>query len=202
MRKYISIIMAAVMMVVVLAACSGESAGGESNAGSTKPDISKPSEDGGLQETDGSNSLFSKINTVTLDDEEISGADFAGERMTVLNIWASWCPPCITELPHLQEISENYADKGVKVVGVMHDGLFTTFEKDENAIKAGKALLADAGAEYTVILPDQTITSEFVSQMRFFPTTFFLDADGNIIKTIIGAKDSDGWRKEIDGVLS
>ena len=194
MKKTISAITAVILLLAVLYAC-GTKPSGENTLGSL-PDTSSPS--GG----DEADSLLAQINAVTLDGEEMTGADFAGEKLTVLNVWATWCPPCISELPHLQEVSEAYADKGVTVVGVMHDGINRLFEPQEDVIKTGKALLADAGADYTIILPDATLINGPISTMQYFPTTFFINAGGEIIKTIIGGKDAAGWGKEIDGALS
>ena len=194
MKKTISAITAVILLLAVLYAC-GTKPSGENTLGSL-PDTSSPS--GG----DEADSLLAQINAVTLDGKEMTGADFAGEKLTVLNVWATWCPPCISELPHLQEVSEAYADKGVTVVGVMHDGINRLFEPQEDVIKTGKALLADAGADYTIILPDATLINGPISTMQYFPTTFFINAGGEIIKTIIGGKDAAGWGKEIDGALS
>ena len=192
MKKTILTIAAILLLLAVLAACGTKPSGNQ-------PDTSSPN---GGDEADKADSLLSQINAVTLGGEAITGADFAGEKLTVLNVWATWCPPCIDELPHLQEVSETYADKGVKIVGVMHDGINKLFEPQEDVIKAGKALLADAGADYTIILPDAALINGPISTMQYFPTTFFINADGDIIKTIIGGKDAAGWGKEIDGALA
>lgn len=146
--------------------------------------------------------LFSQISTVTLAGDAVTGDALRGDVLTVLNIWATWCPPCVAELPHLQEVSEAYAEAGVKIVGVMQDGVTDRLEPIERVIDAGETLLADAGAEYAVILPDAAIVGTFIENMQYFPTTFFLDSEGNVVNTVIGSKDAAGWRAEIDATLA
>lgn len=147
-------------------------------------------------------SVLPQINTITLDGDSVTGEEFIGNKLTILNIWATWCPPCIAELPHLQEISEYYADENIKVIGVMQDGVTSKLGIDEDVVNTGKTLLEDASAKYMVILPDKIIAEEFLSQMQYFPTTFFIDSEGNVVKTVVGSKDTKGWKKEIDNVLS
>lgn len=55
-----------------------------------------------------------------LDGEWVDAADFEGRAMLV-NFWATWCPPCVREMPLLQETAERYAEKGLTVVGIALD---------------------------------------------------------------------------------
>ena len=138
----------------------------------------------------------------SLEGSSLSELGLLGEKLTVLNIWATWCPPCIGELPHLEEISQYYNDKGVKVVGIMQDGVNEMFEPQESTIANGITLLENAGVTYSNLMPDIDFFSEYIAQMQVFPTTYFLDADGNIIATLQGAQDFDGWKGTIDDALS
>lgn len=204
-KKSISLLIVCTIAISVLTACSSNSKKDNSSdtsalSGAEVSEDAK-SEDINVSDQKSTESLFSKINTKTLNGDDITGDDFKGDTLTILNIWATWCSPCVQELPHLQEISEYYADQGVKIVGVMQDGVDNNLAPLDSAIQGGKTLLADAGAEYTIILPDEVIMSEFINKMQFFPTTFFLDAEGNVIETIVGANDAEGWRNKIDEAL-
>lgn len=196
-KKSISLFIVSALVISVLTSCSSNSPTGISSVSTDTPSSSGFEESGDKS----AESLFSQISTTTLYGEDITGDDFKGDKLTVLNVWATWCSPCVAELPHLQEISEYYEGQGVKIVGVMQDGVTEQFRPIESVLEEGRILLADAGAEYTVILPDEKITLEFINQMQFFPTTFFLDSEGNVVKTVVGSKDTEGWRKEIDAIL-
>lgn len=211
MYKKLAPLLCVFILLSALTACGGEMPASETPADNSgvstnetpalKNTVPPSSPETAKPEEGASDSLFSKISALTLDGESVSGGDIKGEVLTVLNIWATWCPPCVGELPHLQEVSEYYADSGVRIIGVLQDGVDNALEPDQSVIADGKTLLVNAGAGYTVILPDTVIWQEFISTMEYFPTTFFLDSEGNLIKTVIGSKDTEGWKREIDGVL-
>jgi len=141
------------------------------------------------------------IQTQDLDGNAVSGDVFKANKLTVLNIWATWCGPCVRELPELQDVSDYYADKGVQVVGVLQDGISTSNTLDESAIAAAKTLLQGAPASYTMILPERTIQDNLIDQMQYFPTTFLIASDGTIVNVIVGSNDATAWKAHIDQAL-
>ena len=145
---------------------------------------------------------FPQVVTTTLEGDAVTGSGLMGEKLTVVNIWATWCSPCIEELPYLQQVSEQYASQGIMLLGVMQDGTNDFLEPDNATIEAGIALLNSAGATYANILPDITLHQSFISTMQYFPTTFFLNSEGEVIKTIIGSRDAAGWASEIEQTLA
>lgn len=142
-----------------------------------------------------------QIDTVTLDGEAVTSEDLSGNKLTVMNVWATWCPPCVDELPHLQEMSQAFADKGVEVVGVLQDGVSELGVRSDRTIENANKLLEEAGASYRVILPDTVIMETFIAQMQYFPTTFFLDQSGNVVETVVGAHNAAEWEEIINGAL-
>ena len=67
------------------------------------------------------------FSAVDADGEKLSLSSLAG-KIVVLDFWASWCAPCSDELPHVEAIASNYADRGVVVIGINRDrseGAFT-----------------------------------------------------------------------------
>ena len=142
-----------------------------------------------------------QINTVTLDLVPVTEEVFKDNVLTVLNVWGTWCPPCVEELPELQIVSERFKDKNVQIVGVMQDGIIDIGIPDHEMIEAGKILAADAKAEYMMILPDETLMTRFIYEMQYFPTTFFLDAKGEVVHTEVGSMNADRWEMIINDVL-
>lgn len=208
--KRIMILLAVCSMILISAAACGikNEPAASSEDGKAASSVTKENESANqISQKEGSEASAVQsewslaIDTTTLDGNTITSVDFQDNMLTVMNVWATWCPPCVEELPHLQEMNELFKGENVQIVGVLQDGVTEQFARDEEAIEAAKQLLTEARAEYTVILPDETIMTEFISQMQYFPTTFFIDSEGNVVKTEIGAKDAQGWEDTVNEVL-
>ncbi len=134
-------------------------------------------------------------------DAVLTSDDFADNELTVLNVWATWCPPCVNELPELQKASEEYQDKGVEIIGVLQDGITGSGDVDESAVATANTLMENAGANYRVILPDEYLKAEFMGSMQYLPTTFFVNTDGELVKTVVGSNEYEAWGRLIDEAL-
>lgn len=132
-------------------------------------------------------------------DKEMSLTDFRGE-IVVLNLWASWCPPCRDEMPDLIKLHEDYKDQGVKVLGIN----MATLERSEDATEK----FMD---EYQVTFPnfiDQPIDTfnqrgivESLYQVRAIPATYILDQDGRIYIPIRGKVNYEMLENEVKKLL-
>ena len=118
-----------------------------------------------------------EFTTTDLDGNPVSSADlFAQNKVTLLNIWATWCGPCIGELEDLQSIYRNRQKKGVGVVGMMTDDDLAT----------ARELMAEFNVTYPVILAPATLKEFF--HLEEWPTTLFIGPDGTVLtKPVIGA---------------
>jgi cytochrome c biogenesis protein CcmG, thiol:disulfide interchange protein DsbE len=106
-------------------------------------------------------------------------ADYKGQ-VVLLNVWATWCPPCKAELPSLQRLYEEYGPKGLKLVAVSIDDYVS-----EDSIRAfGKSF----GLTFEV-LHDSTHDIERIYQTTGYPETFVIGPEGTIRKKWIGPDD-------------
>ena len=142
-----------------------------------------------------------QMETEDLDGNAVSGNALLSDTLTVVNLWGTWCPPCIEELPELEILSQTYSAQGVTVIGVLQDGVDDYGEKQDDIIAAAKTILEDAGVTYPMILPDAVFTDVVLSQVYAFPTTFFLDQEGNVVKTVVGSNTAEKWSEIVDEVL-
>jgi peroxiredoxin len=111
----------------------------------------------------------------------ISRSDFGG-KLLVLNFWATWCPPCIQELPSLDEFQRELANQGVVVLGVSVD-------KDE---KAYKRFLDRAKVSFvTARDPENKINAQYGTFK--YPESYIINRDGKVVMKIINATD---WTDE------
>ena len=130
------------------------------------------------------------INGNPVDSEEL----FGRHEVTMLNVWTSWCHFCIEEMPELEAINGRIAGKDCAIVGLLLDG------DDPEALETGKGVVKDAGVTYTVILPPENM-DELLS-VDSFPTTYFVNRNGEILgKPILGA-DVAAYEPAIDGYLA
>lgn len=114
-----------------------------------------------------------------LDGGEFRLADAAGE-VVVLNVWASWCPPCRKEAPDLQQVSEDLADEGVRFVGV------NTKDTDRQA----QAYEDEFGITFpSVVDPKGEALLAFRDTMPpgSIPSTIVVDRDGRLAALALGA---------------
>ncbi len=110
-----------------------------------------------------------------LNGQPVSLSSLIGKPV-LINFWATWCPPCRYEMPFIQEIHEEWADKGLVVL----------------AINVGEdsSTVSDFIQENNYSLPvllDTDQRAAFEYGIRYFPTTFFIDKDGIIQAIKVGA---------------
>jgi peroxiredoxin len=116
--------------------------------------------------------------TVTTDTgRTITRTDFGG-RVLVLNFFASWCQPCIEELPSLDEFARVNKDAGVVVVGISVD-------KNEGAYK--EFLRKFSPSFPSVRDPEANVPTEFGTFM--WPETYVIDRTGKVVRKEIGPKN-------------
>ncbi|MBX9928043.1 MAG: TlpA family protein disulfide reductase [Gemmatimonadaceae bacterium] len=120
-------------------------------------------------------------------------ADYRGE-VVLLNLWATWCIPCRTEMPSIQSLHEAFAPRGLRVLAV---------SVDESGMEQA---IRDFGAEYKLsftLLHDATGEIERAYQSTGVPETYLIARDGTIRKRVVGATDwaSDGNRALVRALL-
>ena len=143
------------------------------------------------------NEIFGEFKTKTLDGEEVDQDIFAKADLTMVNIWGTFCGPCIREMPELGELSREYADKGFQMVGIISD---VSQPEDDTALEIVKKTEADY--THLVIPKDANMQYRILKNAQVVPTTIFLDKDGNQVgDTYPGAKSKKQWTAVIDEML-
>lgn len=126
-------------------------------------------------------------NLVNLDDDTMRLSDFRGQ-LVLIDFFYMWCYPCMAALPALQELHEEYRDKGVKVVGI------NPFDTKEDGIME---FLEKRDVNYTVLLGAKEVAKMY--RVSGYPTMYLLDRQGKIIKTQVGY--GEGVEEEIEEVI-
>ena len=128
-----------------------------------------------------------RFSTTAFDGSEVDESILSEATVTMLNFFEPWCPPCIAELPELQRLYENYADKGFNLIGV--------YSTEEGTAE----VLEKAGLGYPVL---RYVPAFDAFQTGYVPTTVFLGASGEQLgETVIGARSYEQWEEIVKGLL-
>ena len=136
--------------------------------------------------------------------DEYDLAALSDYSLTMVNIWATWCSPCLRELPDLGELADEYAERGVQLVGIVYDTLDArTGLADDAMMTLARTISAETGADYPMQVPSDILVPDVLGALTAFPTTCFLDSEGNLVGDIvIGSKSKENWVKIIDDRLA
>ena len=135
--------------------------------------------------------------TTDLDGNPVKSEDlFAGHKVTMINVWGTWCTHCIIELPDLEELSNELEGKGCQLVGLCDDAL----GGDEAILNEAKQILEENGVTYTNIVQTEDLRQTL--QLSAFPTTYFVDSEGKVLTLPVVGRDIDQYRARIDEALA
>ena len=149
------------------------------------------------------NGAFSSFTATTLEGEEVTQEILKDKKLTMINIWATFCTPCIGEMPDLQKLNEEYSDKGFQVVGVVCDIYDVGGQFDEGGINTAKAIVEDTGVKYPTLLPSQSLKEAKINHVSSVPETVFVDENGNQVgESYIGSRSYDQWADIVEGLLA
>jgi len=136
----------------------------------------------------------------TLDGQTIDSAElFAGAKVTMLNIWGTYCYPCLMEMPDLGRIADDYADADFQIVGLICD----VDDPNSETGSTANAQIAETGADYTHLLATTDVIQNVMFDVYAVPTTLFLDSQGKLLcSAVVGSNSYDTWAAAIDELLA
>lgn len=169
MKKLFAIIIAASLL---LTACGNETKDNQSSNESAVVSSSS-------SESEETKRNIGEFKAQTVNGEEITNEVFADYDITMINIWATWCGPCINEIPDLGELYKNLPE---------NFNLITICTDAKGQEEDVKSFLEDKETNITVLVPDENINEFLNKNINAYPTSLFVDKNGNIIgKMLEGA---------------
>jgi len=108
-------------------------------------------------------------------------------QVILIDFWATWCPPCVVEIPHFVKLYNKYNEKGFVILGASLD----------NNEKKLKSFVSNQAMNYPVLVNAGNVSSKYAIQA--IPTAYLIDKQGKIEKKFVGYRP--GYEKEIEKIL-
>ncbi|MBV8969177.1 MAG: TlpA family protein disulfide reductase [Verrucomicrobia bacterium] len=117
-------------------------------------------------------------------------SDFRG-KVVILNFWATWCPPCREEIPGFIKLQNEYSASGLVVVGA---------SVDSQGPEVVKSFVTQHGINYPIVMAHTKVVADY-GGIKFIPTTFVIDRQGNIVQTYHGLHSTGTFESAIKPLL-
>ena len=113
-------------------------------------------------------------------------------KVVLLDFWATWCPPCVAEIPHFKELYAEYNPQGFELLGLSLD-------------EGGKESVRSFAEKHEIRYPLAMSKDEIVQAyggIHGIPTTFLIDKKGQVAKRYVGYRSKEEFEQEIQKLLS
>ncbi|MGL5531555.1 MAG: TlpA disulfide reductase family protein [Culicoidibacterales bacterium] len=126
---------------------------------------------------------YIKFSSQTIFNEKIDSSLFSTKKITLVNIWATYCSACIDELQDLQEIFTELKTDDIGVLGIVSDLKINSYK--EKDLKKAVAVIQENQVSYPNIFADDLFVEYATGKLFVTPTTVFVDHQGNVIGEVI-----------------
>ena len=195
MRKYQFKVVAILMGLMVLAGC-----GADEKKAPQLNEVPTTESAASVQESSEEEDLYVlNFEATTIDGEIVTSDCLADAKLTMINLWGTYCNPCLSEMPDLGEIAASYDKADFQLMGIICDVPEGADQKD---IDNAKALIEKTGANYPHLLLSESLYVNLVGGTDAVPTTFFVNSKGEVLGYVVGANSKDTWVDLIEQLLA
>lgn len=186
------------LSLVLLCGCGGDS--GKLPAG-TAPETEPTDESQETPAPEDSSSeeesepIYITFEGTDLEGNPVSQEIFSQSKLTMVNIWATYCNPCLNEMPGLGELAAEHEAEEFQIIGIVSD----VREGDDQTLV--ESLVQETGANYTHLLANDSIGQALLSGVSAVPTTFFFDQEGAYLGGVVGSAEKSEWEELIHELL-
>lgn len=194
-KRIFAALLTAALLTAGMAACSGQQQTVEEET------VQLPAD----EEQQESGDVFETLSLTDLDGNEVDSSVFEDYDLTMINIWATFCNPCLSEMPELAELSSEYAagDNNVQIIGICTDITDIEGQPVQEGVDLAKQIVELTGASYRHLVPDADLMEFLMQEVAVVPTTYFVDSQGKVVgEATLGARDKASWQQEIDARLA
>ena len=186
MKKISALCLAGILCLGLWACSSSEDSSSSDSSGTTKQETSE----------NGFPVNMPEFSTTDMDGNKVTNDSFADYDLTVVNFWATYCNPCIDELPELAEWKKELPDN-VNLIGLLVD----VDEKDSDQYKLAEKIISQTGADYQHLIATEEF-DDMISNLVGVPTTFFVDSTGKIIGEPFAGADVSAYKQTVEDYLN
>jgi len=169
------------LLAAALASCGKPS--GQTSAGSSTP--AQPASNGEV------GSQAPEFQLADLTGNQVSLSSLKG-RVVIVDFWATWCGPCVMEVPHFVNLQSKYRNQGLAIVGV---------SMDAGGAKDVKPFADEHDVNYTMLIGNEDVSRSY-GHINAIPTTFVIDRNGKIVQRFIGFTPPELIEKTIEPLLA
>lgn len=186
MKKISALCLAGILCLGLWACSSSEDSSSSDSSGTTKQETSE----------NGFPVNMPEFSTTDMDGNKVTNDTFADYDLTVVNFWATYCNPCIDELPELAEWKKELQNN-VNLIGLLVD----VDEKGSDQYKLAEKIIKETGADYQHLIATEEF-DDMISNLVGVPTTFFVDSTGKIIGEPFAGADVDAYKQTVEDYLN
>lgn len=203
-KNRLLLVMLASLMVLSSSACAKSGGGQEQSSepvasSSASAQVEEPvSSENTSGDANPDEPTLKNFKTTDLDGNEVTQEIFSNADLTMINIWATYCNPCLGEMPDLGVLAEEYADQGVQIVGILMDVYDQNWNVVQSQVDLAKEIIQETGADYLHLMPSTDLIYAKLRYVQAVPETIFVDKEGNLVgEPHLGARTKDKWSEEI-----
>lgn len=196
MKLKVSVIL--LVIGIMLAGCgSGEKSTGDT--GRFQESSKESTKERTEESTEEAAPYILTFEATTTEGETITSDCLADSKLTMINVWATYCNPCLMEMPDLGEIAAAYDKSEFQILGIVSD---VTTEDGQESVDYAKELIEETKADYPHLLLNESLYVNLVGGTSAVPTTFFVKQDGEVLGYVVGANTKEGWLELINQLLT
>ena len=179
------------------ASATAASATTTADTASSAASESTAAEPSGESNPAGSGPKFPDFTLKDINGNTVDQSVFANHALTMVNVWGTFCGPCIREMPDLGKLArELEANHDATVLGIVVD------IQDADTLALARQITTDADAGFTHLVPGADL-NDFLSQFEYIPTTVFVDRSGHLVgETIVGGNSYDDYLAMVTKLLA
>ena len=196
MRKFYQMIFGVLVLpALLLSGCTGGTDGKTVETDPGAEAVSSPPVQEETPSEEESSAIFVTFEGTDLEGNTVSEDVFTQSKLTMVNVWATYCNPCLREMPGLGELAEEYNVSEFQIIGIVSD----VREGEDQALV--ESLVQQTGANYPHLLLNDSINNAFMGSVSGVPTTFFFDGEGMYLGGVVGSAEKSEWEELIHGLL-